>query len=267
MKTLNLSKYFERLNLSQAPLNNEEGLYLMQSSQVENIAFENIDCFLHREIKTNIEHLEQKIFSNHRGGYCFELNGLFSNALDALNFTSRPLLARVMYRGTGINSRTHIILLVTINGKDYIADAGFGGPGTYHPVPFVIDREDPQSHGTFRITKNAEHGFLMQKKTDTNEWFNVYGFNLDQVYEADLVMSNFFTSTFPESHFRHNLIMARHLPNGRITLLNKQLTTLKDQITTQHEIKSHEELLNIMKDAFGIRTDAGFDFSRLFKNS
>lgn len=260
---MNLSKYFERIKINNTPKANEEGLYQLQSSQLVSVPFENIDCFLHRPIPTDSENLERKILENRRGGYCFELNGLFSSVLESLGFSSRPLLARVMYRGTGVNSRTHIIILVEISGKNYIADVGFGGPGTFLPVPFELDREDVQSHGTFRIVRDEIHQYLMQKKTDDG-WFNIYGFNLDTVYPADLLMSIFFTSTYPESHFRHNLIMALHLPNGRITLLNRSLTSVIDKITVNREITDHNDLLMVIKDTFGIRLEREFNFSKLF---
>lgn len=264
MTTLNLEQYLKRIQLTDTPKKTEAGLYQLQSSQVRNIPFENIDCFLHREIHTDLEKLQTKIFTNKRGGYCFELNGIFSHVLEALDFESRPLLARVMYRGTGINSRTHIIILVNLNGREYIADVGFGGPGTYYPIPFEIGREDVQSHGVFRIMKDEVHGFLMQKKTESNDWFNIYAFNLDTVYPADLLMSNFFTSTYPESHFRHNLILARHLSNGRITLLNKNLTRVEDGVSTLREIENNEELKKIIAEQFGIQLEEAFNFSKLF---
>lgn len=261
---MDISNYFERIKIKQPPKVNSEGLYLLQSSQVTSIPFENIDCLHDRSIRTDLPHLENKILRQYRGGYCFELNGLFSHVLKTLGFNTRPLLARVMYRGTEVNSRTHIILLVEINGKKYIADTGFGGPGTYLPLPFEIDREDQQPHGTFRIIADETHHYLMQKKVDEG-WFNVYGFNLDLVYPADLLMSNFFTSTYPDSHFRHNLIMALHLPNGRITLFNRQLTTVVDKKTSTSEITTEKELLSIITEKFGVKLENDFNFSKLFK--
>lgn len=260
---MNLTKYFERIKFDRAPQNNESTLFDLQASQVTSIPFETIDCLHHRTIHTDIENLKRKIVTNQRGGYCFELNGIFQHALLSLNFKSRPLLARAMYRGTEINSRTHMILLVEINGKEFIADAGFGGPGAYLPIPFEIDREDIQSHGTFRITRDHTHCLIMQKQTDEG-WFNVYAFNLDTVYPSDLVMSNFFTSQFPESRFRKNLIMALHRPDGRITLLNRQLTTVINKKSTTEEIANVNELLLTIKNKFGVKLEDGFDFSRFF---
>ncbi len=260
---MNLTKYLERIKFDRAPQNNESSLYDLQEAQVTNVPFENIDCLLHRTIHTDIESLERKIVTNQRGGYCFELNGIFQQALLSLNFKSRPLLARVMYRGTEVNSRTHIILLVEINGKEFIADAGFGGPGAFLPIPLEMDREDIQPNGVFRFTRDHTHGILLQKKTDDG-WFNVYAFNLDTVYPADLVMSNFFTSQFPESHFRKNLIMGLHLPNGRMTLLNRQFTTVINKQTSTEEIANEKELLSIIKNKFGVKLEDSFEFSRFF---
>ena len=262
---MNITNYLERIKLSRVPSVSEDGLYQLQSSQLQHIPFENIDCLMDRKIHTDLENLEKKIMTNHRGGYCFELNGLFSLALEKLKFNQRPLLARSMWRGTGVNSRTHIILLVEIENKKYIADVGFGGPATYHPIPFEIDRADIQPNGTFRITRDETHQYLMQKKNTDETWFNVYGFNLDLVYPADLVMSNFFTSKFPESYFRLNLVMARHYPNGKITLLNRQFSTTIDKTTTSTEISTHAELLSIMTEKFGIKLEKEMNFSQFFK--
>lgn len=260
---MNIENYLERIKLKQSPTLTEDSLFQIQSSQLLQIPFENIDVLLDRKIHTDLENLQNKILGNQRGGYCFELNGLLSFALEKLGFNYRPLLARVMYRGTTTNSRTHIILLVQIKGKQYITDVGFGGPGTYLPIHFEIDREDVQPHGTFRITRDPTHEFIMQKKIDDG-WFNVYGFNLDTIYPADLVMSNFFTSTYPESHFRHNLIAGRHLPNGRITLLNRQLTTNLDKVSTVHEIATHDELIAVLTKTFGIKLEPGMNFLKFF---
>jgi N-hydroxyarylamine O-acetyltransferase len=253
LMSINLDLYTERIGLSNYISINEQLLYDIQTHQLSSIAFENIDCLHHLPIKIDVTSLEQKILYKNRGGYCFELNTLLHLALIEAGFKSRPLLSRVMYRGTGVNARTHIFLLVEINGKTYLTDAGFGGPGIFTPMPFEIDREDHQRNGVFRIHKDETFGYILQKKIITDDsWFNVYSFNLDLVYPADLDMSNFYTSTLPESHFRHNLIGALFTNEGRITLLNKTLTiTTKDKSTTR-DIPDHTTLLSVLKDDFKI---------------
>jgi N-hydroxyarylamine O-acetyltransferase len=260
---MNLAKYFERINLSTPVKQSEEGLRLLQNTQITQIPFENIDCFHHRTIHLDIENLEKKIITNQRGGYCFELNSLLLNALTELKFEVRPLLGRVMYRNNGINARTHVVLLITINGKEFLADVGFGGPGYYSPLPFEIGREDVQPHGTFRVICDEIHGYLAQKKIEKG-WLTLYCFNRDFVFPADFALSNFYTSQYPESHFRHSLIMALHLPNGRYTLLNKTFTSVIDRQTTIQEIASQEDLLKILREKFKIKTEPEFHFERLF---
>jgi N-hydroxyarylamine O-acetyltransferase len=251
--TINFDHYLKRIGLSSPVKVDEKSLYDIQTHQLTSIAFENIDCLHHLPVKIDAASLEQKILHNNRGGYCFELNSLLHFALVEAGFKSRPLLSRVMYRGTGINARTHIFLLVEINGKNYITDAGFGGPGIFTPMPFEIGREDHQKNGVFRILQDETFGFILQKKIiSENKWSNVYAFNLDLVYPADMDMSNFYTSTLPESHFRHNLIGALFTDEGRITLLNKTLTVTTKDKSTAREIPDHATLLNILKNDFKI---------------
>lgn len=251
--SVNLDLYLERIHLNKTISTSEQFLFDIQTHQLTSIPFENIDCLHHLPIHIDATSLEQKILLKKRGGYCFELNTLLHLALMEAGFKSRSLLSRVMYRGTGVNARTHIFLLVEINGKNYLTDAGFGGPGIFTPMPFDIDREDHQKNGVFRIHKDETFGYILQKKIIIDDkWFNVYAFNLDLFYPADMDMSNFYTSTLPESHFRQNLICALFTDKGRLTLLNKTLTATTKDKSTAREIPDHATLINILKNDFKI---------------
>ena len=65
-----------------------------------------------------------KLVTAKRGGYCFEQNRLLLDALHALGFTARPLLARVWLGAPRTPPRTHTLILVTIDSADWIADRG-----------------------------------------------------------------------------------------------------------------------------------------------
>lgn len=70
-----------------------------------------------------------------RGGYCFELNGLFSLVLAQLGFSFTPLAARA-FHGENLLQKSHQLLLVEIEGERWLADVGFGGNGLVGPIPF-----------------------------------------------------------------------------------------------------------------------------------
>lgn len=247
-----LDLYRERVKLKDPIFTNEDGLWKIQTAQLTSIPFENIDCFNKHPIKLDLESLENKILKQKRGGYCFELNLLLQHALISNGFKARPILSRSMWRGTNINARTHIFLLVEIGNKQFIADAGFGGPGIFTPLPFEIGREDVQRNGDFRLISDAVFGTILQKKNqELNEWSNVYSFSLENVFPADIEMSNYFTYNLETSYFRQNLVAALFTDFGRITLLNNKLNKLhfEGQLSSV-DITDETMLAHVLKNDF-----------------
>jgi N-hydroxyarylamine O-acetyltransferase len=81
----NKEQYLSRIGISQPPAT-AEGLVRLQSAQLQAIAFENIDPLLGVTPSLDTASIVRKLIHGRRGGYCFELNGLFGQALDALGF-------------------------------------------------------------------------------------------------------------------------------------------------------------------------------------
>src|SRR5882724_4025836 len=92
------------------------------------ISYESIDVLLDRPPRLDAEHLQQKMISQRRGGYCFEQNMLFREALRSLGFDVTSLQARVV-RGLAVDAARpalHMILRVELPEGPYLADVGFG---------------------------------------------------------------------------------------------------------------------------------------------
>jgi len=92
--TFDLQGYLRRIHLDGAP-QSLKGLFALQRAQLLNIPFENIDPLLGRIPELARDHVFRKLVQQKRGGYCFELNGLLGQVLQALGFVARPVLARV----------------------------------------------------------------------------------------------------------------------------------------------------------------------------
>lgn len=264
--TLDLPLYLNRLGIKHSVNCNENSLFDIQTHQLKTIAFENLDCLMDREIRLNTSHLQEKIVAGKRGGYCFELNLLLLEALKTLGFEARPILSRVMYRGTGINPKTHVFIMVRLNDKKFLVDAGFGGPGIFTPMPFELNRIDSQINGQFKIEADKEFGFILKKETqERGVWQNVYAFTEDQVYPADLEMSNFYTFKVPDSHFRHNLIAALFTEQGRYTLLNRRFSTvLNDGQADTQEIATEQDLRNLITTKFNLKIPSELSLAKFF---
>ena len=66
-------------------------------AHLDRVAFENVDVLLDRPIPIDAESVFAKVVERSRGGYCFEINGLFGRLLLALGFRVTPLAARVRW--------------------------------------------------------------------------------------------------------------------------------------------------------------------------
>src|SRR5581483_10607542 len=99
-----------------------------------------------------------------RGGYCFELNGLFAHALEAMGFAVTRLGARVRWmapEGRPEGPRSHMLLRVDLPEGAFLADVGFGGHLLDAPLRLVAETEQQTAMGLWRLAGGAE-GFTLQ---------------------------------------------------------------------------------------------------------
>ncbi|VDZ83253.1 N-hydroxyarylamine O-acetyltransferase [Kluyvera intermedia] len=184
------------------------------------IPFENLDVLLPREMHLDDRALEDKLVNARRGGYCFEQNGLFERALREIGFHVRSLLGRVVLaHPPQMPPRTHRLLLVEVDGERWIADVGFGGQTLTAPIKLLADITQSTPHGDYRLLYENQEWILQFSHHD--HWQSMYHFDLGRQYASDYVMGNFWSAHWPQSHFRHHLLMCRHLPDGgKMTLTN-----------------------------------------------
>jgi len=230
--SFDLPAYLERIGIKEPPPANAEGLAQIQRAHRLAIPFENLDVILGRGIAIDSASVFAKLVTARRGGYCFEQNRLFEDALIAIGFNVRPLLARVWLGIEGPPPpKTHTLGLVTIDGQDWIADAGFGG--SYNPPMPLAEGETAMAPdgATFRLMRDPLHGWMLERDghpaaTDGRGpgagWVSQYSFSLDPVFNSDLVLSNHWTSTAPESRFKQLRIVSAVLPHGFASLTDRQ---------------------------------------------
>ncbi|MDP6692531.1 MAG: arylamine N-acetyltransferase [Alphaproteobacteria bacterium] len=249
--------YLNRIGLDRPVAADVEGLTALHRRQVRTIAFENFDILLGRSIDLAPEALWEKMVEKQRGGYCFELNGLLLMALHAFGFVARPLLARV-HAPDRIEPRTHQVNLVTVDGEDWLADAGFGRRNPRAPVRFELGSPQDQDGIFFRLIDGGDYGYVLQSSRE-GDWQDLYSFGLEQVFPSDIEMGNYFTSTNPESHFVNAGIAAVQHDDGRTALLNFSLRQIRDDQETVTELQPGPAYLQALQDHFGIVIDAPFD--------
>ena len=236
-------------------------LHALQFRHVCTIPFENLDILLGRRIAIDFPSVERKLVHDRRGGYCFEQNLLLCTALRALGFQVTTLAGRIRVgrqpdEPAGL---THMLLLVELGGRRYIADVGIGSWSLSAPLLLDTEEEQITPHEPRRILRQGDY-FLQQVKLGT-EWSDVVRFNLEPQHPIDYELGNWFTCTHAQSRFTQNLAVARSAEGCRHTLLNREFTTrLPDGTAQKREIADPDELLALLAETFGLHFPPGTRF-------
>src|SRR5690606_32471949 len=114
--------------------------------------------FLGEPVLLGVDQLFSKLVYGRRGGYCFEQNGLFAWALQALHVQFQVLLARVQVQNPEPGPLTHQLAIASFGGREWLCDVGFGGPCIRYPMPFEAGRVEIQDSEAFRLVENADYG-------------------------------------------------------------------------------------------------------------
>ncbi len=251
-----LDEYAQHTGVASTGAATVERLADLQKAQLYAMPFENFDIQLGRGIDLSPDRLVDKLLRNHRGGYCFELNGLFLSALQTICFEARPLLARVHVGGEP-TGRSHQLSLVTISGREWIADVGFGGACPREPLPLEHGIESRQGTQTFRLAPHPL-GHMLQLQQPDGGWQDLYSFDLSPVVSNDIIYGNHFTSTHPASFFTFARVAVRWSPEGQTRLFNFSLTTVDAEGERTEQLPDDDGYLTELSTRFGIELDAAY---------
>ena len=122
---MNIKLYFERIKYVGRMDTTFEVLSKLQELHLMNVPFENLD--IQNNIKIDLHNLFNKIVVRKRGGFCYELNGLFYQLLKEFGFTAKMVSARVYTNQKSYSAEfDHMAIIVSIEDGYYLVDVGFG---------------------------------------------------------------------------------------------------------------------------------------------
>ncbi len=197
-----------------------ETLAVLHRTHMTAVPFENLDIPTGRGIRLDPDHLYDKIVRRRRGGYCFELNGLFGWLLGRLGYPVTLLSARVFGR-TGFGPDLEHALLLVDGPTPTIADVGFGD-SFLTPLPLQHEREEVQSTAAYRLTAAGPQWTLEQRPAG-GEWSPQYAFTLAARKLEDFIPMSHHLSTSAESPFTRKAVCSRATAEGRVTLSGSRL--------------------------------------------
>lgn len=225
------------------------------------VPFENLDITLGIPIKLDPELLYQKIVVRHRGGFCYELNGLFHDLLRALGFRVSMLSGCVRRDDGGWGPEFDHMLLKVELPEPWLADVGFG-ESFLEPLPLKAGAEELENGHLFGVVPENGGWELFRRDSDGVQ-VPLYRFS-DVSHELHeyVAMCNYH-QTSPDSSFTRRSICTMALPVGRITLAGMRLIVSDSGGREELLLESEEDLRNCLRKQFGVDLGLDCDWTRL----
>lgn len=209
---MNIDAYLDRINYRGERAPSLETLAALHRAHLLAITYENLDIHLGRYVELDQRAMFDKMVTRRRGGWCFEMNGLFAWALGELGFSVTLLASAVNRAAQGDKAeRNHLVSLVQLD-RAYLVDVGFGN-GFLRPLPL-----EP---GTYR------QGFLDYRLArEGDRWYFTnhvhggpgYDFTLRPHRLDDFADKSHELQTSPESGFVRMVVCHRFTPDGILSL-------------------------------------------------
>jgi N-hydroxyarylamine O-acetyltransferase len=231
--------YFDRIGYRGPREASFEVMAAIVGHHVRAIPFENLDVLLGRPPALSLAALRGKLVDSRRGGYCYEHATLCAAELEALGFVVARHSARVvMVTPREQAPRTHMFLTAMNH------DPGFGGLAPMVPVPL-----DGTPAGAHRVMREGNEIALWCG--EQRLWVS----SLEADLPIDFEMANHFTATWPQSPFVQRLMARAFTADGRVTLMNRDLTIARGGEPTTRRIEDRAELGGVLRELFGIECD------------
>lgn len=250
-----VDQYLERIAYSGSLNPSEETLAALHLAHAEAVPFENLDIHLGRPISGDLEVVFDKMIVRGRGGYCFEQNGLFSAMLEKLGFRLRRAMGRTTFGSPVPRPRGHLLSLVDVDHRTFIADLGFGGHGLLEPVPLERDVFHSVGGETYRVVDSAGGGMELEVMAG-DAWKSLYWFDTSPCYPADVDVMNFYHSHSTDSFFNQNRVVALARRDCRRVMMNGEMKTVRGSGVETRQIADEITYRQVLADEFGIVLDA-----------
>lgn len=247
MTTTQITQYLDRIQAEERSAPDLDYLTHLQHRHLLSIPFENLDIHWKRPIVLAKEPVFQKLILQKRGGYCYELNGLFCCLLTSLGFKSYLVSARVYQNLKGYSPlHDHASIVVQLAERNYLVDVGFGG---FCREPILLMEEEiiPSFPLDYRVDRYYTYWRINAGKGKA--WLPEFIFKQRPYSWSDFEQRSHFHQTDPTSHFAAGPLISILTEQGRITLTNK-----KWKVAGQEEIliQDGEEFAAYLQQYFGI---------------
>lgn len=253
--TIDIDAYLARIGYAGPRQPTSETLRALQRAHLFAVPFENLDINPQgTALDLSIDALFDKVVRRRRGGFCYELNGLFAELLVALGYDVTRVSARVARPDGDFGPEFDHLALIVRTETLLLADVGFGDSSL---EPLDLGRTGPQppmdGGRAFRVDDVGDGEWLMREPADDGNWRDGFRFRLTPRELVDFTSQCRWFETAPESHFRTSRVCSLATHDGRVTLRDNQLIVATNGQRTITPIENDEQWAAALERWFAIR--------------
>jgi len=195
----------------------------------------------------------EKIVARRRGGFCYELNGLFYHLLSHLGVECHLISGRV-YGPSGEPGPEfdHAAVLVYLDDQVYLADVGFGD-SFLEPKLMQSGRVQMDYNRYFRIDKTIDGEYVLNASDNSFDYTPKYIFTKKERQYIEFIDMCTYHQTNAKSPFTQRKMITRVTPQGRITLTDTKFIITQSGKKEEQTILNHDEFKVKLLQHFGIR--------------
>ncbi|CAM3577358.1 arylamine N-acetyltransferase family protein [Zobellia roscoffensis] len=236
---MNAQAYLNRIDFQDTITIKKSVLFKLQKQHLLNIPFENLDIHYGRNIRLSIMDMYQKVVVEKRGGFCYELNGLFCDFLKQIGFNAKLISARVHTKEAHYSPEyDHLAILVQLDNHDFLVDVGFG-KFSLEPLKLEIGQRILDKYGQFQFDKYDANYFRINE-VKNNKLIPQYIFRNEERNLSEFAERCMFHQTSENSHFTKKKLISIAKKEGRITLNNSQLKITRMGVEEQVDFEENE---------------------------
>jgi N-hydroxyarylamine O-acetyltransferase len=206
-------------------------------------------------VSLDLEHLYRKVVERRRGGYCYELNGLFGWLLDEFGYGPTRIAGRILGDdGRARPPANHHPNLVTLDGEPHLVDVGLGTPTLREPLPLdgtVVTDDAGVAWKVVGTERPDADGLTQYRYPDTGEWADRYLFDTTPRALSYFAATNEFLSTAPESPFTGDPVVSRATDRGHLKLTPSRFVRYVDGEPRAERIEP-ADWYDLLRTEFGL---------------
>lgn len=189
----------------------------------------------------------EKIVEGGRGGWCYEMNGLFALMLKELGFTFDFIAAGVGRDKRGDSAMMNHLAMVVHLEQPYLADVGFG-TGSLNPIP-LQPGEYHDGRATFSLKSDGDWWRVCAAGGQTYDFTTA-----PREYHAFEHRARLLATT-AESMFVQNLVVIQLREDGMSSLINSAFKAQSATEILEETAPTQAELTRILNDEFNLQVN------------